>query len=73
MESPRGTSLRVRARHYPGARPDVVNLPFCQGHRGYGRWAGRVGVNPNDILVPDEDRLTGMAAYFGTRVRVRRV
>ncbi len=72
VESPRGGSLRVRARHYAGARPDVVNMPFCQGHTGYGHWARRIGVNPNDILVPDEDRLTGMAAYFGTRVRVRR-
>ncbi|MFQ5843509.1 MAG: molybdopterin-dependent oxidoreductase [Planctomycetota bacterium] len=61
-----------RARHYAGARPDVVNMPFDGGHRGYGRWAEAVGVNPNDILVRDDDRLGGLAAYFGTRVRVSR-
>jgi len=68
-----GGVIRVRARHFEGARPDVVNMPFDQGHRGYGRWASRVGVNPNDVLVRDEDRLTGQASFFGTRVQVRRV
>jgi anaerobic selenocysteine-containing dehydrogenase len=72
LESPRAR-LRIRARHYPGARPDVVNVPFGGGHRGYGRWATDTGVNPNEILVRDEDRLGGMTAYFGTRVRVRGV
>ena len=70
-ESPRGR-IRLRARHYEGARPDVVNLPFGGGHRGYGRWAEATGVNPNDVLVPDEDRLAGLVAYFGTRVKVTR-
>jgi len=72
LESPRGR-IRIRARHYAGARPDVVNMPFGGGHRGYGRWADAIGVNPNDILVRDDDRLGGLAAYFGTRVRVSRV
>jgi anaerobic selenocysteine-containing dehydrogenase len=71
LESPRGR-LKVRARHFPGARPDVVNMPFDGGHRGYGRWAESIGVNPNDILVRDDDRLGGQAAFFGTRVSVRR-
>jgi anaerobic selenocysteine-containing dehydrogenase len=69
LESQRGR-LKIRARHYPGARPDVVNIPFDGGHRGYGRWAEATGVNPNDIIVRDDDRLGGLAAYFGTRVRV---
>ncbi|MFV1958954.1 MAG: molybdopterin dinucleotide binding domain-containing protein, partial [Planctomycetota bacterium] len=72
LSSPRG-SLHVRVRHYPGARPDVVHMPFEQGHRGYGHWASRVGVNPNDILVRDEDRITGQADTFCTRVRLGRV
>ncbi len=72
VESPRGTSVRLRARLWPGTRPDVVSMPFEQGHKGYGRWAERIGVNPNDLLVRDDERLTGMAATFGTRVKVRR-
>jgi len=72
LESTRGR-ISVRARLYAGARPDVVSMPFGGGHRGYGRWADGSGVNPNDILVRDEDRLGGLSAYFGTRVRVSRV
>ena len=45
-------------------------MPFGGGHRGYGRWAEATGVNPNDIIVRDDDRLGGLAAYFGTRVSV---
>lgn len=74
VESVRGRLPRpVRARHYPGARPDVVNMPFDQGHRGYGHWAEQIGANPNEILVRDDERLSGMATYFGTRVKVTRV
>jgi anaerobic selenocysteine-containing dehydrogenase len=71
VESLRGR-LKVTARHFVGARPDVVNIPFDGGHRGYGRWAERTGANPNDILMRDEDRLAGQAAYYGTRVRITR-
>jgi len=72
VESPRGR-IQAKARHFAGARPDVVNIPFGGGHRSCGRWAEGIGANPNDILVPDEDRLGGQRAYLGTRVRVRRV
>jgi len=71
VESPRGR-IKVKARHYPGARPDVVNMPFDAGHRGYGRWAEATGVNPNEIMIRDDDRIVGQAAYYGTRVRIRR-
>ncbi|MHC4953623.1 MAG: molybdopterin-containing oxidoreductase family protein [Planctomycetota bacterium] len=69
--SPRGRLL-VTVRHHPGALPEVVNMPFGGGHRGYGRWANEHGVNPNDITVRDDDRLGGVSAYFSTRVRVSR-
>lgn len=71
VESPRAR-VKVRARHYAGARPDVVNMPFDGGHRGYGRWAETTGVNPNDVIVRDDERLGGLATYFGTRVRLSR-
>jgi hypothetical protein len=32
-----------------------------------------LGVNPNDIICVDYDRLSGQSAFFNTRVRVRRV
>ncbi len=65
--------IKTRAKLYPGAMPHVVNIPFELGHRAYGRWAKGRGVNPNEILVHENDRLGGLAAFFSTRVKVYKV
>ena len=39
-------SLRVPAILYPAIRPDVIAIPFGQGHTGYGRYATNRGANP---------------------------
>ncbi|MBI2153365.1 MAG: molybdopterin-dependent oxidoreductase [Candidatus Rokubacteria bacterium] len=62
--------IKTRAKLYPGAMPQVVNMPFELGHRAYGRYAKGRGVNPNEILVHENDRLGGLAGFFSTRVRV---
>jgi len=62
--------IKTRAKLYPGAMPHVVNMPFELGHKAYGRYAKGRGVNPNEILVHENDRLGGLAAFFSTRVRV---
>jgi anaerobic selenocysteine-containing dehydrogenase len=64
--------IKIRAFVYAGAMPDVVNIPFELGHKEYGRAARGRGVNPNEILVHDNDRLGGLAAYSSTRVKVYR-
>ncbi len=45
VESPAG-KIKVRARLFPGAMPEVVNIPVGQGHTALGRWAKGRGVNP---------------------------
>jgi anaerobic selenocysteine-containing dehydrogenase len=70
IESPVGERLKVRAVHYVGARPDVVNMPFGLGHEAYGRWAKGRGVNPNRLVVNDTNPLTGALNPFATRVKV---
>lgn len=67
VESPTG-SIRVRAKLFEGAIPDVVNIPFGLGHTAYGRWAAGVGANPAEIL--DADTTTGEPLWRQTRVRV---
>jgi len=69
VESPIGR-IRTRARINPGNPPDVVAMPFEQGHTSYGRWAAGRGVNPNQILANEIDHLGGLAAFFSTRVKV---
>lgn len=39
-------SLRVPAILYPAIRPDVIAMPYGQGHTGYGRYATNRGANP---------------------------
>ncbi|HKZ50992.1 MAG TPA: molybdopterin dinucleotide binding domain-containing protein, partial [Dehalococcoidia bacterium] len=65
--------IKTRARINPGNLPDVVAMPFEQGHKGYGRWAEDRGANPNWIMVNEADILGGLAAFFSTRVRVYKV
>lgn len=42
--------LEVSVLKYPAIRPDVVAIPFGQGHSEYGRYAENRGVNPADLL-----------------------
>jgi anaerobic selenocysteine-containing dehydrogenase len=39
-------SMRVPAVLYPAIRPDVIAMPFGQGHTAYGRYATNRGANP---------------------------
>jgi molybdopterin-containing oxidoreductase family iron-sulfur binding subunit len=69
VESPKGR-IRVKARVYKGAMPDVVSIPFGSGHRSGGRWAMGLGENPYRLLNDDVDDLTGYPATGSTRVRM---
>lgn len=70
VESPVGERIKLQAVLYQGARPDMVNIPFEQGHRAYGRWAKDRGENPNWIIADEYDHLAGTSAWFATRVKV---
>ena len=66
-------SLRGTARVIEGIMPGIISIAAGQGHYAGGRWEDGMGVNPNDIICVDYDRLSGQSAFFNTRVRVRRV
>lgn len=69
VESPIGR-IQVRAKICPGCPPEVVVIPFENGHRNYGRWAKKRGVNPNYILANLTDKISGQHAYNDTMVKV---
>ncbi|MBI5841923.1 MAG: molybdopterin-dependent oxidoreductase [Chloroflexi bacterium] len=71
VESPFG-GINTKVRYVAGLRPDVVNLPFNQGHTAVGRFAKGRGVNGLEILNPASEPLTGLAAFTNTRVKVSR-
>jgi thiosulfate reductase/polysulfide reductase chain A len=71
VESPFG-KIRGKARVFEGIMPGVVSIAGGQGHYAGGRWAEGIGINPNDIIGTDYDRLSGQSAFLNTRVKVYR-
>lgn len=64
--------MKTKLRLVPGLRPDVVNLPFNQGHTAVGRFAKGRGGNGLEIMNPASEPLTGLAAFTNTRVKITR-
>lgn len=71
VESPFGR-LKTKLRYVEGISPEVVNLPYNQGHNAIGRWAKNRGVNGLEIMNPASEPLTGLASFTNTRVKVYR-
>ncbi len=71
VESPFGKA-RTKVRLVKALRPEVVNLPYNQGHSAVGRWARDRGVNGMALLNPKSEPAAGLAAFTNTRVKVYR-
>lgn len=56
---------------YPAIRPDVIAMPFGQGHTAYGRFAAGRGVNPNDLLGAHFNE-AGDLAFAGMKVKLEK-
>ena len=69
VESTAG-KVKVKARIYKGAMPEVANIPFGSGHRSGGRWASGLGENPYRLLGDELDPLTGHPINGSTRVKI---
>lgn len=72
VESPQG-KIKAKARLYKGTLPDVVNIPFGQGHASGGRWSKGIGQNPFHLIGDDLDPITGYPIHGTTRVKIYRV
>jgi len=71
LQSPKG-ELSVRIHLFDGAMPGVIFIPFGLGHTAYDKYLKGKGVNPNEIIAPIEDPLSGQAVWWNTRVKVIR-
>ncbi|CAN5197555.1 TAT-variant-translocated molybdopterin oxidoreductase [soil metagenome] len=69
VQSPFG-AIDLPAFVYPGVRPDTVAVQMGLGHDAYGRFTEGVGENPNRLLGPGFDPLSGMFGSHGLRVSV---
>jgi anaerobic selenocysteine-containing dehydrogenase len=72
LQTERGT-LEVRVHLTEAARPDVVFIPTGLGHGGFDAFIRGKGVNANKILVAQQDQVTGLATWWGTRVKISKV
>lgn len=68
--SPYG-AVEVSVYQYPAIRPDVVAIPFGQGHTAYGRYAENRGINPADLFEAKTNG-AGDLAFAGTKVRIEK-
>jgi anaerobic selenocysteine-containing dehydrogenase len=56
---------------YPAIRPDVIAMPFGQGHTAYGRYAQGRGTNPANILGLHFNG-AGDLAFAGMKVKIEK-
>jgi menaquinone reductase, molybdopterin-binding-like subunit len=69
IESPSG-KVNVRIALFEGAMPGMVYLPLGLGHSAYDEFLRGKGSNPNDIIHPSKDPLSGMPVWWNTPVRI---
>ncbi|HSK66558.1 MAG TPA: molybdopterin-dependent oxidoreductase [Anaerolineales bacterium] len=56
---------------YPAIHPEVIAMPFGQGHTAYGRYAQGRGANPVNLLAPHFNE-AGDLAFAGMKVRLEK-
>jgi anaerobic selenocysteine-containing dehydrogenase len=71
IESSAG-SVEARVNLFEGAMPGVVYLPLGFGHTGYSDFQQNKGANPNAIVAGGKDPLSGMPAWWRTRVNMKK-
>lgn len=63
--------LEISVLQYPAIRPDVLAIPFGQGHQAYGRYAEKRGVNPAELFGKSLNG-AGDLAFGALRVRIEK-
>ena len=69
LQSSKG-EVSVRIHLFDGAMPGVIFIPFGLGHTAYDKYLQGKGVNPNEIIDPVDDPLSGQPVWWNTRVKV---
>ncbi len=68
VTSPDG-SIRAPAYLHPGLRPDVVAVPFGQGHTAFGQYATDRGANVYRVLSAQPTEFGGVSHYAAVTVQ----
>jgi len=63
--------IEVPVYRYPAIRPDVIAIPFGQGHTAYGQFAAGRGINPLKLIGLHLNE-AGDLAFAGVKVQVKK-
>ena len=66
-------SVTLCVKVVPTVSPEILGVPFGQGHKESGRYAKNIGTNPVALIDPLVDPLSGRASWQSTHVRVEKV
>jgi anaerobic selenocysteine-containing dehydrogenase len=66
-------SVTLYLKVVPTVSPEILGVPFGQGHKESGRYAKNVGANPVALIDPLVDPLSGRASWQSMQVRVEKV
>ena len=70
VESSTGKYIQAAIYVNPACPPDIVGVPFGQGHKEFTSYASGRGANVFEILRAAEDASTGAFAWASTKVRL---
>jgi anaerobic selenocysteine-containing dehydrogenase len=66
-------SLTLPVVLVPTVSPEILSVPFGQGHTELGRYARNVGTNPITMIDPRVDPLSGRNSWHSAHVRVEKI
>jgi len=66
-------SMTLPVRIVPTVSPEILSVPFGQGHAESGRTAKNIGKNPMEVLEHRLDPLSGRNSWQSTLVRVTKI
>ncbi|HDR14630.1 MAG TPA: hypothetical protein ENN79_03920 [Desulfobacteraceae bacterium] len=72
LESPAGNA-HVKVTLFEGAMPGMVYIPSGLGHTAYDEFLKNKGTNPNELIVPGTDPVSGLPVWWNTQVKLRKV
>jgi len=66
-------SITLPVKIVPTVSPEILSVPFGQGHTELGRYAKSIGTNPITIIDTRVDPLSGRNSWNSTHVRVDKI
>jgi molybdopterin-containing oxidoreductase family iron-sulfur binding subunit len=66
-------SFTLPVKIVPTVSPEILSVPFGQGHTELGRYAKNIGTNPITIIDHRVDPLSGRNSWHSTHVRVEKI